>query len=107
MAYYRASGGSEKVASGTVATSSSSSTTITLGFKPKYIATVLGTASNATMNIYNEDLSSTTAKYAGSSTYSSRYTIGNTTPYRITQITDTGFVMGTSNGSDLYYFAVG
>lgn len=106
MAYYRA-GGSEKVASGTAATSSSSSTTITLGFKPKYIATVLGTASTASMNIYNEDLSSTTAKYAGSSTYASRYTIGNTTSYRITAINDDGFVMGTTNGNDLYYFAVG
>jgi len=94
--------------SGTFTASTSATKTVSLGFEPKYIATITFTSSNYLINIYNYDLGY--AIYAGNTTYTTKYTLTNTTNNRINSISSTGFVFGkasSSNYTSVYYFALG
>lgn len=101
-----------KVAIGSATMTTSASTTVTLGFKPKYLACRITNASqgNFVVNVYDERHSTTASVNAGTSSYLANVNLGNTTQNRITSITDTGFVINKSSQSGylvLEYFAIG
>lgn len=107
MAYYRASGGSEKAASGSVTLSTSSTTTVSIGFKPKKLTVRQGTN---TVGIYDEEYSTTKYFRANTGAYLGAIDLGTTSANRLYSINDDGFTYNKSNSSsnvDLYYFAVG
>lgn len=91
-------------------TLNTSRTTVEIGFKAKYLTVLVGDNATA-VSTYNADLSTTQARYSGSSTSTTRYTMeSNTSNYHLHEVTDTGFtVNGRASGvsSDGYYYAVG
>lgn len=101
------------VKTGYVQLSTSTTTEVNLGFKPKYICLTGMNNSNtpASCNVYNEDaMGSNKAYNAGSGAYVTQYTLPNTANYRINSITNTGFIMNKSGSSSIvnyYYFALG
>lgn len=106
-------GGGWNVKIGFVRLSTSTTTEINLGFKPKYICLTGINSSNvpASCNVYNEDaMGSSKAYNAGSGAYVTQYTLPDTANYRINSITSTGFIMNKSGSSSIvnyYYFAIG
>ena len=98
---------------GTVTMSSSTTTTITLGFQPKYICYRIGTTStdSSLLYVYDERYSTTKQLLASGNLYLTSENIsGNTGANRISSITSTGFVVNKSTNSTrthLEYFAIG
>ena len=97
-------------ASGTV-TFSTSPTTITLGFKPKYICVYLSKTANTYnygISCYNSDIDPTKVyQYNGSTAVKTLPNTGGA--HNITEITDNGFIFGkvTTSATYGYYFAIG
>lgn len=108
MAFYRCNGGGEKVAIGSFSWSTSGSTTIDLGFKPKYLCVRDNTSSPAA-NIYNSDISTTSFIYAGGGTYTTTKNLPSTVARQLYSINDTGFTINrtATSGAVGYYFAIG
>lgn len=98
---------------GNVTMSSSTTTTITLGFQPKYICYRIGTTStdSSLLYVYDERYSTTKQLLASGNLYLTSENIsGNTSANRISSITSTGFVVNKSTNSTrthLDYFAIG
>lgn len=108
MALYRCmSGGGTKTAVGTATLSTTGTTEINIGFKPKYLAENHGAqmASTASGNNYDERVSTTQATNG-----TTLYNLGGTSNGSIRAITDTGFIMnkvGSANYTFCRYFAIG
>lgn len=103
---------------GTVTISSSSTTTVNLGWKPDFllVCTTFYSNTGATtadshpaINLYMSYVSTTQAVYSAGSTYGTVYNLGGTSNHRINSITDTGFIINkvasASNGKTAVYFA--
>ena len=95
---------------GTFTASTSTTTSVTLGFKPKYLAVYFPISSSArTMWIYDERISTSQYVLGSSSVYASLSNIGSTSNYRLYSIDSNGFTcskIGTA-GVTAYYFAIG
>ena len=110
-------GGSE-TATGTTTLSTSASTSVNIGFKPKFLA-ALTYASNTKIVfcVYDSSLSTTiifrgviNGSTASAAALTMPVAYSTSTPAAINSLTDTGFIMNrTSNtyGTDCYYFAIG
>lgn len=99
-----ASAGSGEYAHGTFTTSASTTTKITLGFKPKTLSLMI--ANN--LNYYDESISTTQFKLATPSTNMTNVNLGNTTAGRLATIDNDGFTANkTSSAVNCYYHAVG
>lgn len=101
-----------KVKTGTFTTSTSGTTTVNCGFKPKYLAIEIdGTSSSAThmLWIYNEDTSSSSAYYASASVYPSTRSLPSTANNTLASIDSTGFTFNltSSRARTARYFAIG
>ena len=96
---------------GTATLSGSATTTVTLGFKPKYLAIRITNSSQAAfvVNIYDERYSTSSYFYASTSGYLGTTSTGTTTNNRLNSVTSTGFIINKVNTSytSLYYFAIG
>ena len=95
---------------GTATLSSNTSTTIELGFTPKYICTRHG-FSNTTffINVYNEDVRSGYSIFGGTSANLSWTAFPTTDTNRLNSLTSTGFVFNkvSAGATTLSYFAIG
>lgn len=102
-------GGGDKVATGSDSWSTSSQTTISLGFVPKkfYLYT---TSNSLFVSIYDEDYSTTKARYISSST-SLEYSLGtgdkNNYIYAINNDGTVVFNKTASSGRTYVYVAIG
>lgn len=102
-----------KVAVGSATLSTSSTTTINLGFAPKYICyrTTNSNQSAYTVFVYDERFSTTKQQLTSINLSLSTENIsGNTGANRISSITSTGFVVNKVSSSTyqyMYYFAIG
>lgn len=113
MALFRCgSGSSVKYKTGTFNGSTSGTTKITLGFKPKNLNIHPATV-NETYNYqytYSEDVSATQYEFSGG-TSSAFEALGGTTNNRLKSIDDDGFTMNTMGSAIVnntwYYFAIG
>lgn len=102
-----------KVGSATISTTGT--TTITLGFQPKYICYRVATSSTSTdvgvLYVYDERYSTTKQLLSSAAAYLQAETIsGNTGNNRMSSITSTGFVVNKATNSSrthLDYFAIG
>ena len=98
-------------ASGTYQVSTTESTSIDIGFKPKYLAIqAAANEANTSMIIYSEDFSTTTYKYATSGLAAQNRTIGDGPDGgRLVSIDDNGFTVYKNSGaaSVFTYFALG
>lgn len=96
-------------ASGTF-TLNTSRTTVEIGFRAKYLTVLVGDNATA-ISTYNADISTTQARYSGTSTSTTRYTMAsNTSNYHLHEVTDTGFTVNgraSSVTSVGYYYAIG
>ena len=93
---------SYSIKAGTVTLSTSSTTTVTLGFRPTYISyTIYASGVPKTMITYDYMyIDSNTQVMAGASTYVKEESIsGNTSSGRISSITSTGFVINKATSS--------
>lgn len=97
---------SAKISSALVPTTSGQSTTVTLGWQPKYLA-IVGDSNTGMMIIYNADRSTTAYQYAGASTHSSLVNLGTSSNYRLYSVDASGFTMNNCAGGSFYYFAIG
>lgn len=103
-------GGYGASASGEYEVSTTEQTTIDIGFKPKYLAIQAAPGgTTSVMMIYNEDFSTTTYKYATSSSYAQNRNLNtDTTGSRLYSINENGFtVCPTTTVIAFSYFAVG
>lgn len=96
---------------GYVQLSTSASTTVNLGWHPKYISLLI-TKTNGVgaTTVYNEDaLGTSYVAVAGDGSSLSRASLPNSNNYRIGSVSDTGFTINkvTSGYTDAYYFALG
>lgn len=114
MAYIRCgtvAQSSDKVKTGTFSSSTSGTTTINCGFKPKYVAIAGNYGTTLQMSTYNSDYSTSKIYRANSNTtsgYAQTAAIPNSTSAIINSITDTGFTVGrTANAVSYNYFAIG
>lgn len=112
MALYRTGGSSQKVAVGTFTTSTSSKTTVNIGFKPKYLCVRLYSTSNTspyTDYIYDERYSTTAYHLTGTSTTLTNKPLGESNNYRLYSINDDGFTVNAvaSGYTRAAYFAIG
>ena len=102
-------GSGAPVSAGTF-TLNTSRTTVTIGFKARYL-TVLAGGSASAISTYNADISTTQARYSGANTTTTRYTMSSdSTDYRLHSVTDTGFTVnerGSGTTSTAYYYAIG
>ena len=99
-----ASIGSGKYAHGTFTTSTSATTKVTLGFKPKSLAIRI----SANMQFYDESVSTTSFKFATNNVYLTNTNLGNTTTGRLQSVDNDGFTVNKSGGVVTgYYSAVG
>lgn len=91
-------------------TLNTSRTTVDIGFKPKYLTVMAGSGPSA-ISTYNADISETQARYSGSSTSTTTYTMASSTDnYRLKEVLDTGFTVNgraSSVTSTAYYYAIG
>lgn len=98
-----------RTASGTFELNTSA-TTVDIGFKPKYLTVIAGSGPSA-ISTYNADISETQARYSGSSTSTTTYTMASSTDnYRLKEVLDTGFTVNgraSSVTSTAYYYAIG
>lgn len=97
---------------GSVTLSTSSTTKVTLGFKPKYLALRItnNSESNYVMNIYDERYSTSASINAGTNTYMTNVALNGTTQNRLKSIDSDGFTInktGSSSYTKLEYFAIG
>lgn len=97
---------------GSVTLSTSSTTKVTLGFKPKYLAYRItnNSESNYVMNIYDERYSTSASINAGTGTYMTNVALNGTTQNRLKSIDSDGFTInktGSSSYTKLEYFAIG
>lgn len=110
--------GGTKTATGTATLSTSGSTTVSLGFKPKYLATITYLSNTkAVFCVYDSSLSDSSeyrGAVNGSTTSAQRLSLpvsySSSTATSISSITDTGFIMTQSTstyGTNCYYFAIG
>lgn len=118
MAFYRCVGEGTKTATGTATLSTSGSTTVNLGFKPKYLVTITYSSNNkAVFCVYDSSLSDSSI-YRGamntSTNSAQRISLpvseSSSTSACISSITDIGFTMTKSSstyGTNCYYFAIG
>lgn len=98
---------STKSAYGSYTSSTSDKSIINLGFKPKYL-TIVGTHSGGQMIIYDESISDTSFRFAGTSTYAQSRNLGTNTNYNLYSIDDAGFTVNKTSSVYTYnYFAVG
>ena len=67
------SGGSANIAHGTFTISTSTTTKVTLGFKPKTLAVMISN----NMNVYDESISTTQFKFATPTVYLTNVNLGN------------------------------
>lgn len=94
-------------ASGTYTSSTSDKSIINLGFKPKYLC-IVGTHSGGQMIIYDESISDTSFRFAGSAQYAQSRNLGTSTNYNLYSIDSTGFTVNKTTTSYTYnYFAIG
>lgn len=99
--------GGSRSASGTYTSSTSDKTTINLGFRPRYLC-IVGTHSGGQMMIYDERISDSTFRFAGTSTYAQSRNLGASTNYNLYSIDSTGFTVNKTTTSYTYdYFAIG
>lgn len=94
--------------SGVAILSTSTTTKITLGFKPSYVA-LCGATRNAPISVYNKDVS-TTSYFSSSSSYAASYNLPSSEVGRFYTIDDDGFTVNKASASTttaLYYFAIG
>lgn len=118
MAFYRCNGGGEKIATGTVTLSTSENTTVDIGFKPKFLATLTYVSNTKVVFcVYDSSLNTTTI-FRGAINGSTVAAVAKTmpvayttsTPATINSLIDKGFIMNQSSntyGTDCYYFAIG
>lgn len=103
--------GGGKVATGYIAGSTSSTTTVNCGFKPKYICVEnKSTGNNFAVSIYDETVSTTQIRQASNSSYVGKVTLPSTTTNGFNSVTDTGFILNKISSSSwpgYYYFAIG
>jgi ribosomal protein L30E len=108
--------GGAKVKTGTFTGSTSTTTKVTCGFKPKYICYAYNGSTNVKdMIIYNADMSTTTTigayKTSSSSQGVGQYNIGASTNNTVYSIDSDGFTVQkmSSNfgGVPFHYFAIG
>lgn len=112
MAYYRASGGSEKVASGSATITNSSTTTVNIGFKPKKLVVNQVSSSQTlfVLCVYDEDFSTSKFTRSGGSVYLGWNDLGTSNTNRLYSINNDGFTYNKTNNSTyatLNYFAIG
>lgn len=108
-------GGTLKTATGAFTGSTTNTTKITLGFKPKYLSVVGYTSTNQFITaIYNEDVNSTKQLFSAKNGSAATITTENipftsTGQSRIKSIDDDGFTMQSmiSYAVNCYYFALG
>jgi len=102
---------SAKVEVGTASLSTSSQTTITLGWKPKQVFAYMGSSGGISIAHFYDATLSTSYTYTGSSSGWTRYNLGSgaTSADKIYSITNSGFVVNktTQTNRTLYYFAIG
>ena len=94
--------------------STSATTTVSLGFKPKYLAIIRPSSSTLAdggacrIDVYDETLSTSFHYYAAGSSYGKIYKLSDTTTDHLNSITSTGFVMNKVSNNQLWnYFAFG
>ena len=99
-----------KVKTGTFTTSGTTTTKVTTGFQPKYLAVLRITSGTTqdTLNIYDADVTTSYAYIGLSNSGSLRYALPSTTQYRIASIDSDGFTFNKHSGTaTMYYFAIG
>lgn len=103
------SGSSLKSAHGTFATDATNSTSVNLGFKPKYLAIRPASGTSVTLIMtYNENYSQTTFKSATSTAYSANTALGGSANGRLYSINNNGFTVNKLSGVNSFdYFAIG
>ena len=86
--------------------SANQETSITVGFKPKYLYVINPTTK--VINIYDESESTSQFMYAGASAYVSFKNLGGSGTYELKSIDDTGFTINAmpATGNTCYYVAV-
>ena len=109
--YVYASSGLKKVKTGTFTTSTSGTTSVNCGFKPKYFAIEMDGISSSgahSMYIYNETFSTTQYYIANASNYPVVRSF-STSNNMLNSVTNTGFIINatTSSSRTARYFAVG
>jgi len=112
MALFRTGGGGAKVKTGTFTTSTSATTSVNCGFKPKYLAIeVDGQTSSGThmLWIYNADTSTSYSYYASASVYPSTRSLPSTANNTLASIDSNGFTFNltSSRARTARYFAIG
>lgn len=96
--------GSGKYAHGTFTSSASTTTKVTLGFKPKTLSLMM--LNN--MHYYDETISTTQYKFATPTVSMTNINLGNTTAGRLANIDNDGFTVNKSSSAiTCYYHAVG
>ena len=99
-----------KCAFGAFTLSTTASTTVSYGFKAKYLCITFSKAANSHnygATYYNSDIDTSKVWMYNGNAYTNA--IPNTSGNNINEITDDGFVFGrvTSNATYGYYFAIG
>ena len=86
--------------------SANQETSITVGFKPKYLYVINPTT--RVINVYDESESTTQFMYAGASAYVTFKSLGGSGTYELKSIDDTGFTINSmpATGNTCYYVAV-
>lgn len=112
MALFRCSGASgPKVAVGFVTFNATTTSTITVGFKPKKLIIYPNIYNGIATCIYDQDISTTTMYTASNSQSQRNENLPCTSANRLNSITNTGFIMNkcgsTSNPYKGYYVAIG
>lgn len=99
------------ISAGTVTTSTSATTKVVCGFKPKYICVVIFHSSSVFHTLmYDEDYSSSTQLVGSTSTSSISYAVPTSTNNRLASIDNDGFTLnkyGSTFVGSGYYFAIG
>lgn len=97
----------KKSTSGSYTSSTSDKSVINLGFRPRYLC-IVGTHSGGQMIIYDERISTTAFRFAGTSAYAQSRNLGTNTNYNLYSIDDTGFTVNKTSTVYTYnYFAIG
>lgn len=98
-----------KVAQGTFEASTSAQTTINIGFKPKFLVIQQGASSTSGVLIYDENVSTTASRFAGSGTNLGSVNLGVTTNNRLYSINDDGFTVNKVGSANVHclYLAIG
>ena len=108
---YATQQGGGQVATGTFTGSTSTTTTVSIGFQPKYLMVMNLNSSNiGGINVYDEDaLGSTNILTATTAVYVTKRSLPSTTLNTIASISSTGFTYNkvSSGYTTCYYFAIG